>query len=121
MRKKFKHIKGSLLLEALLSVVILSVSIALIVQSMTTGLRAAAFSQDATAALIELVNFMTRLKRPGPPPALDEPGENTRYSLDFEGADESDLKRLDVSIHWVSGTKKQSIDVSTYAYPENKK
>ena len=57
--------KGSLLLEALLSVVILSVSLTVIIQSLTTSLRAVTYSSDYTTALFLIDNKMFDLIRKG--------------------------------------------------------
>ena len=51
-----KNRRGSILLEALLSVVILSVSMTVIIQSMTSSLRAMEYSANYTMAIVLLEN-----------------------------------------------------------------
>lgn len=48
--RRFNNSKGSLLIEALLSVVILSISLTLIIRSMTSSLRATIYSLDYAKA-----------------------------------------------------------------------
>ena len=111
--------RGSLLLEALLSVVILSVSIALIIQSMTAGMRAAVYSQEATIALVKLENFLTESKSGAT--SQSAPPEDALFILDSSESTEDQLKRLDSSVRWKSGSKIASIAVSSYSYAPDKK
>ena len=111
--------RGSLLLEALLSVVILSVSIALIIQSMTAGMRAAVYSQEATIALVKLENFLTESKSGAA--SQSAPPEDALFILDSSESTEDQLKRLDSSVRWKSGNKIASIAVSSYSYAPDKK
>jgi len=54
--------KGSVLLEALLSVIILSVCVTMIIQSMFVSIRALDYSSDYTMALIFADNKMNYLR-----------------------------------------------------------
>ena len=113
--------KGSLLLEALVSVVVLSVSISLIIQSMTAGLRASVFTQDASLALIEAENTFSKIKS-GQAVAVDQGDiESPRYGLSVEESSVGKLKQYQTVVQWTAGSKQQSISASTYEYISEEK
>ena len=110
--------RGSLLLEALLSVVILSVSIALIIQSMTSAMRASVYSKDATLAILKLDNLLTEFKSGSS--VQQEQSQDDPFILSSVESTEDHIKRLDASVRWKAGAKHQSILVSSYAYATDK-
>ena len=120
-----KDSKGSLLLEALLSVVILSVSLTLIIQSMTSSLRASVYGGDYTLAVVLLENKMFELLTEGLPQShqtetLELPFSANVYHFSAEtrlmaGQDqESKIKEADVDLAWNSGQRKNKVSLITY-------
>jgi len=119
--------RGSLLLEALLSVIILSVSITMIIQSMTASLRAVKYSIHYTKASILMENKMVGLLQKGAaePGAgesgdFDFPYENYQYSLSVEpsdagtGDDHIKLSDVQLRVSWMAGGKEKGVSVGTY-------
>ena len=116
--------KGSILLEALLSTVILSVSITIIIQSMTASLRAAKYSSDYTAALLLMDNKMSSLMSGGSIESgmreeknFNEHDQRYGYLLTTKNFDDNEheyLNEIDVQVFWKSGRKKNRIFFKTY-------
>lgn len=116
--------KGSVLIEALLSVVILSVSITFIIQSMMASLRATMYVGDYTTAIFLMENKMTELLQKKYTQApLTETGtvsdqlKDYQYSVKAESIDASEEHGVDdvqVEMFWQSGKKENRITVNTY-------
>ena len=64
-RQNSRDIRGSLLIEVLLSVVILSVSLTLMIRSMTASLRAVQYAASYAQGLMVSEDWMTELARKG--------------------------------------------------------
>lgn len=106
--------KGSLLLEALLGVVILSTSITVVVQAMTQSLRAEVFSREATLASFYLDNVMTQIRAfPQNDQSLSV-SQSSKYQVESNSDAREDVKVVNVTMSWASGQKKHSLLVSTY-------
>ena len=127
----WKRPKGSLLIEALLAVVILSTSITIIIQSMTASLRASDASKSYSLALILLENNMydliqqgfidSNLRKQGNFP---EPYEQYKYELEttpYDGVEGNHLNTVNLKVSWVSGRKNNAIIVQSYLFnsPQN--
>ena len=107
--------KGSLLIEALLSLVILSVTVTVIIQSMTSNLRAIVFANDYTPAIILLDNKLSDLLQKGfvkagsleerkfPSPYSDFSYQQKAVPLSSE--DEKGINRVTFSVKWPSGNE----------------
>jgi len=119
--------RGSLLIEVLVSVVILSTALTLIIQSMTAGLRAIQYGAGYTTAIILLDNQICDLLRQGTvrsglreTKSLAWPaGSRTGYSYSMR-AEPSDIVadnkivEVDASVAWRSGKKDNQITVTTF-------
>lgn len=127
-RRRFGR-RGSLLIEVLLSVVILSTALTLMIQSLTASLRALQYGAGYTTALILLDNQMGELLRKGTvKPGLREtkdlidPGGSTalyHYSLRTEPSDiavDKTINQLDATVTWRSGKKDNQIAVTTFLF-----
>ena len=126
MSRSFKN-KGSLIIEALLAVVILSTSLSLILQSLVASLRANVYSVDYTQALILLESKMNESLMKGKTTEGSEEGDfpepHERYSYVLKtqpltGEDEENLDQLMLSIAWNTKGKKNNISLETYLFKE---
>ncbi|OGX29559.1 MAG: hypothetical protein A2705_01355 [Omnitrophica WOR_2 bacterium RIFCSPHIGHO2_01_FULL_52_10] len=121
--------RGSLLIEVLVSVVILSTALTLIIQSMAASLRAIQYGAGYTTALILLDNQMCDLLRKGTAKSglretknLAGPaGSRTGYSYSMR-AEPSDIVadnkivEVDASVAWRSGKKDSTVDLTTFLF-----
>ena len=123
--------KGSILIEALAAVVIISISLTLIMQSFAGNFRATVLHQDYAKALVLLEN---RLDQSAVVTAADlvanpdahcpEPMErfNCKAKLsDLNDATFEGLKRLDMTVAWPSGKKDKELSVTTFLKTEDVK
>ncbi len=119
--------KGSLLMEVLLAISILSVSLTLIVHSFLSGLRASVYTKDYSIALSLLQNKLFELKQKNPVSDsldesgdFDEPYQKFKYHLKTESLDETQslngLAKATLDVSWVSGKSKKDISLSTYLF-----
>lgn len=127
---KAKINRGSILIEAILSVVILSVSIALIVQSLSSSVRSSVYSYEYTTALSLLENKMFDLLKDGfikkdlkEEEDLPPPFERYRLAVetkepesDQETEELKNISEVHVSTSWDSGRRKNSISLITYLF-----
>lgn len=124
-KNKFNN-KGSLLMEALLSVVILSVSITFIIQSMVNSLRVMNYGADYTQALILAENKMfDYVSKEGLSSGFYEEDEiesfQKKFSYKIETKDLQDERDdntndLSMSILWSNRGKERSLVLQTYAF-----
>jgi len=123
--KKIDNWKGALLLEALLAVVIISVSLTLIVQSLLSSLRAAVYTSGYTEAVFLLDNKMFELIQKGFVDAtleeegrFQEPYEAYAYRVDINNIDDNDsienLNEVLVEVTWERGGQKRGLSAVTY-------
>lgn len=123
-KKRLKNRSGSFLLEAILSVVILSVSITMIIQAMTASLRAASYSAEYTQALVladekihELLNkrsIVSGYFDEGTFPAFDE---KYQYLIESDSVNK-DMNQVTLKLSWRSGRKNNAIVLDTYLFAE---
>ena len=114
------------MLEALLSVVILSVSLVVIIQSMTSSLRASVYSLDYTLSLVLLENKLFELFKAGfietalsQESSLNLADKTYQCSLATSSLDDEfvkDLIKVNLSLSWESGRKKSVIKTETYLF-----
>ena len=117
--------RGSILMESLLAVVIMSVGITLVIQSLISGLRASQYTSDYTEAVILLENKMIEIVSKG----VVESGTREEQDLTllehpyhFSLATESlrnqeeggAINEIHASISWNNGKRKNKIPVETY-------
>ena len=113
---------GSFLVEAILAIVILSISLTLIIQSLMTSLKAAALSADYTRALLFIDDKMFDLIKDryitapkSDENSFSEEGQKYRYQLTTErGATEINLVKLVVS--WVYGRRENDVSITTFLF-----
>ena len=114
--------KGSVLLEALLSVVILSVGITVIVQSMTASLRASMVSSDYSKAMYLLDNKMTEYVQAlstghifSEENKFSEPFDKFSYSLKADPLDDKpNLNKIHLEVDWKNQNIEKTIALETY-------
>jgi len=116
--------KGSLLLEALLSIVILSTSLTVIIQAMTSSLRATVYSAEYTRALVLLEDqFFGYFLEGHVEDAIQEklpfpyPNQKFSYTLDtqnLESYPNNHLNEMRFGVSWKSGQKDNKIVLTTF-------
>ena len=123
--RKLRVKRASILLEALLSVIILSVSIVVINQSMTASLRSLVYSEDYTKALIFLENQIFDLMYLGfiesnQSKVITLP-EDERFWITVATqpvafGQDSKINQLNLTISWKSGKRKNNMAFETYLF-----
>ena len=117
--------KGSFLIEALLTIVIMSIGLTFIIQSFLSSFRASAQVADYAIATILLENKISNLSQIGLiADNLDEediflkPFDDFRYHLKTKNINDEGksgfLNLVDLEIVWFSGKKKHSTALTTY-------
>ncbi|MCK5580303.1 MAG: hypothetical protein KAJ18_03430 [Candidatus Omnitrophica bacterium] len=117
---------GSLLIEALLAIVIMSVSLTVIIQSMTSSLRATVYSLDYSKAAFLAENKMFDIlcvsdeggagTREG---SFKEPFEKYRYrisSKELPDTQNDSLREVNLDVSWGIGKKTRELSLKTYAF-----
>ncbi len=126
---KILNCRGSILIEVLLSVVILATCISIILQAMTSSLRAVRFSSSYTQAMIILDNKMGDILKKGSilpnlkdGGSLDEPFDHFQYEVLSRGykeqampqtTDVNDLNEVELSVLWGNDDLKKKLTVHT--------
>lgn len=117
--------RGSILVEVLLSVVILSVSLTLIIRAMASSLMVLQYGSGYTMGLVVLENQMCELLRRGFIAAglreeQDSAGTDPAYHYSLttapwheSGEDASPVSEVDMTISWRSGKRENQIAVQT--------
>ncbi len=121
--------KGALLLEVLIVIVILSVGLTFIVQSLSVSLRALNYSRNYSQAAFlidqkfsELLLNKTIEDNVHDSGQFETPFNEYKYTLSSNAKtwpDEhsaSDVNQVDLSLSWNSGKNKQSIDTSLFLF-----
>ncbi len=129
--QKIKSRNGSLLAEALLAVVILSISLTFIIQSMIAGLRASRYVADCSSALILLENKMSGLMMNRYSSAYwnekelctDDIKEYQLLTKSRPSADryQRNLNDVQIEVIWRTGKKEYQIALTTYLLKEGKR
>lgn len=120
--QKFKNQKASLLIEALLTVVILSVSLTIIIQSLMSALRTASYTSEYTKAILLSQNKMFEVvsqnpgERSSQQGAFDNPYEDYAYSLGIEDEGSQGLKKVTLEVAWNQIAKRKGITIETYLF-----
>ena len=131
---RLQNRKGFVLIEALLGIIILSVSISLILQAMATSFKASVYSSGYTTALMLLENkasqlilqkfIQTGLKEDQ---SFDYPFQHYQYTLQtspYSGDEESKINTVRLSVGWSSTQKHKQVNLETFLFnlpDENKK
>ncbi len=125
---KRSNSQGSILIEALLSVMILSVSITLMIQAMTSSLRASVYSADYTKAALLLDNKLQEIFETQTIPSgknetglLSAKDDQFKYLLTPASLSDENLQginEMDLEVNWKSGEKTNRIKLKTYLFDE---
>lgn len=116
--------RGTLLLEVLLALVIMSISLGVIIQSMTSSLRgaryAAQYTQAAMAADTEMTRLLKESRIQGAGPSGRPEGGNDEpdafiFTIDAAASPEaSDLEIDTLTAEWQNGGKTSRFQIATY-------
>ena len=136
MRRTAQRHLGFVLLEILLTVIILSGSLALIIQSMTITLRGAHQTQEYMTALFLMEDKLNALledqrisSRISETNDFPEPNDKYQYVLTTKAIDiveipdelkdnVNPMNEIDLQVAWTSGSKKKKMDFTTYLFNE---
>ena len=119
--------RGSLLIEALLAISILSIALTLIVNSFLSSFRASVYAKDYTLATILLENKLCELKEKGfiadgvhEEENFAQPHEKFRYHLESKNVNNDDQRgvfnEVKLSVTWPSGRRSNNITLVTYLF-----
>ncbi len=118
--KAIASARGAFLLEALLVVVILSVSMTLVVQSFVTSYRAlkvglnelvaVAFAENVIFAIMERKYFSAGWKEEK---TAEPPYDNHRHQLQVKPTDNKNLNEMELVISWKSGRQERALKAKT--------
>ena len=123
----FKNRNGSLLIEVLLTVVVVSVSLSIVIGGLLSGYRVSLLNSDYSQAMAILENQMAYWRSQGFSDLTVQKDSMTGVSEKFQMDVRSDaladqgsqgLKSLYASFHWKSGSKNTKILITTF-FPEN--
>lgn len=115
--------KGYLLLEAVVSIAVIAIGLAIILRSFTSSLRASKISQEYLVASSILEDKMWALEEEARREAGLEEFEttelvpNTKYTLEtsVKRISESDsLNEVKAAILWQSGNRNEKIEIATF-------
>ena len=128
--------RGFILLEVLLGVVIVSVSLTLIIQSMTSSLKAAEYASDYTTACFLIEDKLNEFMQTQTIPAnlnesgqCVEPHEKYHYVLTTERINLTDIpddidplvekiNQVNFQMLWKRGHAEKKVDVVTYLFDQ---
>ncbi len=122
-KSALKSRKGSLLLEALLSITILSVSLSLIIRSMTASMRATVYGADFNTAIFLAENELTLVLAEGfiesdvsKRATFKRPNQKFKYHLRTKPMDDvsENINKVELTTQWVSGKKDKNLLLETY-------
>ncbi|MBF0384386.1 MAG: hypothetical protein HQL27_00805 [Candidatus Omnitrophica bacterium] len=125
--------RASMLIEALLSTVILSVSLTVIISSITACVRSIVYSSDYTEALFLAEDKMLKLLEKGSvavnlkeEEAFPAPDDRFKYILqtnisEFSKAasdlpSEEKINEVALKVYWDSGKRKNALEFNTYLF-----
>ena len=119
--------RGVLLLESLLAATVLSVCLAVFVQTLMLGLRVMQDMEDYTTAIFLLENKMVSLVTRGyiadsfkEEDALGKPDEKYQYILESfpirHGSREKDINEVKLTVRWLSNKNPRDISLTTYLF-----
>ena len=119
--------RGFLLIEALATIVILSVSLSLIIHSYAGSMRAAAYASDYTRASIVLEGAMNTLLQSGfiedgfyHEGTFSSPYDMFRYAIEARAVTEHDtlpsLSEVTLTVAWDAGRQERTLSATTYLF-----
>ena len=130
-KKSLDNTRGSLLLEALLATVILSVSITIIIHTMVSTLRSMTDSARYTMIvnllenkMIELIQSDSDLIGKTEDDFFPEPNNEYRYSLitsSPQAIDSEYISEARIKVSLDTGRRTKNVELTTYIFNENQK
>jgi type II secretory pathway pseudopilin PulG len=114
--------KGMLLIEAIISVVIISISLTLIMQSFLGSYRSVSLQKDYTLALLFLQNQLASISF-DPETVHETASKSPLEGLEYRGSlvqVKDRLKKAQLNVQWPRGNKIRKISVDTYVYEAQK-
>ena len=124
---------GSLLLEALLSVVVMSIGLTAVMQTLTASYKLALLNKDYLQAIFLADDQMSALVSNNAPvqetsesQSYPEPNDRFHYELSETPSEFSEgklLREVNLKISWVTGHQKNELPVTTLLFvpPDDKK
>jgi Tfp pilus assembly protein PilE len=115
--------KGMILVEAIISVVIISISLTLIMQSFLSSYRSVVFQKDYTQALIGIENQLSKIFF-DPQSVSKEDRSESFKKFEYRRSASKSMEGMDkivLDVHWPSGRSQRHISVATFIYDENNK
>ncbi|MFH1779499.1 MAG: type II secretion system protein [Candidatus Omnitrophota bacterium] len=122
--KNFSKSNGYLLLEAIVSIAVIAIGLAIILRSFASSLRASKISEEYLVASSILKDKMWELERKARPEPEGEGGltesetteqiPNSNYILDIKVKESDSLNEVKATISWQSGNRNEKIEVVTY-------
>ena len=116
---------GSVLLEALLSVVIMAVGLTAVMQSLTTSYKAALINKDYLQAIMLVENHLALVISGKDPEAVfnkhDDPEADERFEYEQTEKPEAfstdkSLREIDLNVSWTTGHQKNQLLVTTLLF-----
>jgi len=108
--------KGTILIEAIVSTVIIAISLTLIMESLLSAYRALNLQKDYTLALITMDNGLSRLLFDSSSSnVFDQTQERFKSEHATSNLNEG-LSKENLTVQWMSGNKNRQISASTYIY-----
>ncbi len=117
---------GSVLLEALLTIVILSVGLTFIIQALSSSLRTMSLITNYSTALLLAENKMFTVMQKGfitgplqEIESFSEPHTQYRYELDVRKGSSSPTEKkneINLQVVWGSGLKEKNLLLTTYFF-----
>lgn len=115
--------RGALLVEAMLAVIILSVSLVMIIQALAASARGASESEGYSRAVLAGENALFELGRSAQKGTLPDTGtllSDPQYQVNFvplltdKSDDQNIVQEIKVDVSWEKGKNKKQISFSTY-------
>jgi len=121
-----KSNKGFILLEAVLSVVIVSICLTFIAQALLTNFRSGIRFQEMSRALIIMENNLSLLYATNDssedfdsyPKTLEKPYDKFKLSTATSTIN-TNLKNVNLVLYWPAGKKQGQLDLATIIYTPN--
>ena len=124
--------RGALLVHSMVAAVILSLCLAVFIQTLVLGLRSMKDVEDSTTAMLLLENKMIALIQRGyiadsskEEGVFQKPYEKFKYSLaafpvqDKRG--ENRINEVVLSVSWLSGRNLKEVSLSSYLFAKNER
>ncbi|MBF0490282.1 MAG: hypothetical protein HQL15_06630 [Candidatus Omnitrophica bacterium] len=115
--------RGVILIEAIMAVVMMTIGVTILTQSLLSSYRSIYLQKSYTQALFLVESHLSKILSDG----QDFPeSPSDRESLKFQYKEElkesgPSLKTADLTVQWPSGPKERQISVTTFVYDASQK